>query len=171
MKNPIKKLKKSVQITRKKKLVAIPLVLTVLIVGFAFINKNPCSGCVYSQDGINITGKEYNDLLQARQIFYKYNNKNISEESIKSELIKELVNHKKVVTYALNNNIKVTDPEIESLYQARIQQNSNEEKLLQKVKNMYGYSKTDYKKVLERDILWEKVQSNLDIPLTDWLLR
>lgn len=156
---------------KKNKLLISSLVVIILGSSIVYVRLKSCSDCVYSKDDINITENEYEDLLKTRQVFYKYNNQNINEESLKSELINELVNQKKVEAYAANNNIKVTESEIDALYDERIKQNSNEEQLLQKINDMYGYSKADYKKILEKDIMIEKVQSALGVPLSDWLSK
>lgn len=134
-----------------------------------FIKNTSCKNCVVNENGIKITSSELSNAIKSRETFYKFNNQEISADTLKNDVLKQLKNEKRVQKYAKENNIKATEQEINSLYNERVKQNGNEDALLKKVNDLYGFTKKQYLEVLEKDVLREKVQEKLDIPISDWL--
>ena len=73
------------------------------------------------------------------------------------------------VELAQDKNITVSENEVDALYKDRITQSQSEEALLLIIRDMYGLNKSDYRNVLRQDILQEKVQASINMPLADWL--
>lgn len=128
-----------------------------------------CNDCAYDDNGIEVKSSELNSALSVRKKFYAYSNQQYSEEVVKSEALAELISKKKIARYAEDNNISVSNIEVDVLYQERVKIFDSEEKLLEQIKIMYDYDKKAYKDLLYHDILSEKVQEKLNIPLSDWL--
>jgi parvulin-like peptidyl-prolyl isomerase len=140
-------------------------------VGIYFINSAKCKDCVFNQDGIKITNSELNEAVKARETFYKYNKQEISADILETDVLKQLKDEKRIQKYAKENNVKVSQSEVDDLYQERVRQNKSEEELLAKIKQLYGYTKEEYQKVLEYDVLRAKVQTKVNEPLAEWLSK
>lgn len=169
MKLPKNRLKNLFKHLGKNKILVGLGVLLILISSIVYIGTRRCNECVYSKDGINISNNEYSQALKVKETFYKFNNQGLDNDTIKKDTLKELVDKKKIENYARENNIKVSNDEISTLYKERIKQNKDEDELLKKVNNMYGFTKSDYQDVLRQDILKDKVQEKLGVPLAEWL--
>jgi len=145
------------------------ILISVALYLIIFTDKVICKDCVLNEGQIQIKNDQFNSALRSKEIFFKYNNQSVDQNQVREETLKELKNQQRVENYAKNKNIKVTDSEVDKLYEDRIKLSGSEEELLKKVRDLYGFEKADYKKVLRQDILQEKVQQALGIPLTDWL--
>lgn len=128
-----------------------------------------CRNCVLNEGPVKISKSELDDALDIKQAFYKYSDSEFDVEKARQETLQQLANQKRIENYANSKNIKVTKAELDDLYKSRIQQSGSEDQLLSKVKSMYGLSKNDYQNVLRQDILSEKVQASLGVPLSEWL--
>lgn len=152
------KIKNNLGLKSKRKIVYIlTLVLISGSVYFFIYNRDKCAECVYRNGDIKVTKSELDKALKTRLTFYSFNKQTINEEQLRSEALNELKMNKEIYAKAEKNNISVTQTDVDALYQERIKQNESEVKLLEKVNNLYGYSKEDYLKVLELDILREKL--------------
>lgn len=134
-----------------------------------FINSNSCRDCILNENGIKITNSELNSAVKSRETFYRFNKQEINSESIKNDALKQLKDEKKIEKYASENSIKATEQEIDALYKERVKQNGDEDALLKKVNDLYGFTKKQYLEVLKKDVLREKVQEKIGMPLADWL--
>lgn len=146
-------------------MVLLPLVLYLLV----FTDRVICKDCVLDEGSIHVKKDQLDSALRAKEIFYKFNNQTVDQNKVREETLRELKNQQRVEDYAKSKNIKVNDEEVDGLYAERVKLSGSEDELLKKVKDLYGFDKNDYKKVLRQDILQEKVQQVLGIPLTDWL--
>ena len=145
------------------------ILFSVALYLLVFTDKVICKDCVLDEGSIQVKKDQLDSALRAKEIFYKFNNQTVDQNQVREETLKELKNQQRVEDYAKNKNIKVNDEEVDGLYAERVKLSGSEDELLKKVKDLYGFDKNDYKKVLRQDILQEKVQQVLGIPLTDWL--
>ena len=154
-----------------KQKVAVGIVAVILVSGGAYtlLNFNKCNQCVYNKNDIKVTIGEFNKAYGAKQNFYAYSNQSVDSEILKRDTLDELKMSKKIERYANSNKIKVSDQEINLLYQERVSQNKTEKQLLDKVKTMYGFTKDEYLQVLKNDLLRSKVEQYIDQPLGEWL--
>ena len=130
-----------------------------------------CNSCVVNENGIRIKQAELDYALSVRQSFYAFSKQNVAKEILEADALKDLRDKKRVQNYAKEKNIKVSEKEVDSLYQQRVSTEKSEQDLLSKVKEMYGISKAQFKYVLRDDLLKEKVQESLGIPLAEWLRK
>lgn len=147
-------------------------VLILMITGlYLFTDELRCRDCVYSDGDIRVRSKDLNNEVTSRQKFYQYKNQTVNEEIFKNDALELLKIEQKIYAYANDKNINVSSSEVDALYQERIKQNQGEDNLLKLVRDMYGFNKDDYLNVLEKDILREKVQKDLGVPLSEWLKK
>lgn len=118
-----------------------------------------CRGCVYKEGSIKIKLSELDTSLKAQQNFYKYSDQVVNQETLKKDVLHQLVEEQKIMQKAKSAKIKVSDDEINELYKLRVQQIGSEEKLLAKIKEMYGYNKAQYLEVLRKDLIRDKLQT------------
>lgn len=155
---------------KPKLLLAISLAVVIPAATYYVYQRNSsCRGCIYNQNSIVITQTEYDQAYQSKQTFYEYSKQKIDENTLKKDVLDQLKAEKKIQKYAAENNITVSQSEIDSLYQERVRQNKSEEELLAKIKLLYGYTKEEYRKMLGYDVLRAKVQLKVNEPLTEWL--
>lgn len=117
-----------------------------------------CRDCAYQANGVIIRQNELEASMNVNRTFYAFNNQDVDMETLKKDTIEQLIKDKKIQKEANSKGIKVTEEEINQLYQFRITQNGSEEKLLKKIKDYYGYDKVQYLQVLKMDILRDKIQ-------------
>ena len=163
-KNQLKRLQ------RNKPLLAASVVLfSSFAYAYGFTDIIRCRDCAYRKGSVII--RNYNVTLEVNTMktFYTYTNQTYDVNTVTLDAIKRLVNDDKVKSYAKKNNITASKAEIDDLYNQRVGLAGTEADLLNKVKNMYGFGKQEYRKVLETDIIDEKVQNSLNTPLADWL--
>lgn len=146
-----------------KKKFTILIVITLLAITSSAIylldNVRKCRNCIYDYDGITITKKEYDEALKVRQTFYQYSNQKIETTITETDVKNQIIEEKRLLKLADENNIKVTSEEAEIIYQERVRQNGSEEELLEKIKNMYGFDKSAYLSTIRKELLIEKVLS------------
>lgn len=128
-----------------------------------------CRNCVLDKGSVKVSKSELNDAVAIKETFYRYSGSEYDAEKLRQEALKQLENQKRIENYANSKNIKVSKSELDDLYKSRTVQQGSEEQLLSKIKAMYGLSKSEYQDVLRQDILSEKVQSSLGVPLSEWL--
>ena len=88
-----------------------------------------------------------------------------------------MINDTLVKNYAQEHTISVTDTEIQNRYVqvvAGYNRNNNvtkreDEAFLSKIKEMYGTDKETYLTQIQMDILKEKVQAYVKMPLMQWI--
>lgn len=120
-------------------------------------------------NGDSVLKSEFDKKVTFSKNFYTYKKQDLNNYStLEKDILDKLIEDKLIKQYAKNNNISVTDKEILTLYTQKTSKTS-EDKLLQQLKDMYDMEKQDYLEVLRKDILREKVQAAVKMPLLTWL--
>lgn len=97
--------------------------------------------------------------------------------SLEKDTMENLIEETLIRNFAKENKITVMEGEISDRFQTvlegfnRRENATGEEKFLAKIKEMYGLDKSGYMKQVEMDILKEKVQSKVGMPLASWLAK
>ncbi len=84
-------------------------------------------------------------------------------------VLSELVQQELIGKYAKENNISVSQGEINTRYESAYKSVGTEEQYLEKLKNLQGITKENVLELIREDILKEKVQKSLKTPLEVWL--
>ncbi len=110
--------------------------------------------------------------------FYKIQNKKIPDSNIiKQNITNDLINDELISKYAAKHNITVSGSEIDNRYQLNVGVYNSHNNIpdasagafLVQIDKLYGMGKDEYIENLRMDILKEKVQESVGIPLTIWL--
>ena len=162
--------KKHLKAVRNPYLITASLVI-VGYVAYAFIFTDivVCRNCIVNDGAVKIHKSELDSATEANEKFYKFNGQPYDKDALRQETTKQLINQKLIDNYAQDKNITVSENEVDALYKDRITQSQSEEALLLIIRDMYGLNKSDYRNVLRQDILQEKVQASINMPLADWL--
>lgn len=117
-----------------------------------------------------IKREDFEKEMAKRKNFYVWAKQDVSLSSLENDVIETMIDFELVRQYAQPKSITVSDKDVNKRFNDLVQGSGEpEEKLLNKISQMYGMNKSDYLEVLRKDILKEKVQENLGIPLGDWL--
>ncbi len=118
---------------------------------------------------VSINKKELQTESSRLYNFYVYSKQtNINKVQIEKDSLNRLIEDKIVEIYAGRNHITVSEEEVAQRYK-QILQTKTESALLSQLNQMYGMNKNDYLQVLKTDILREKVQKAVGIPLSKWI--
>ena len=128
-------------------------------------------------NGHLIQRSSYQNKLTQTNNFYGFSKQDSSLTApVKNDTVDGLVDEQLVEKYAKDHKITVTDEAVLSQYRVvvkayNIRNNIKEDdsQFLAKIKEMYGQSKNDYLEVVRMDILKEKVQGAVKMPLAQWL--
>ena len=142
-----------------------------LIYAFAFTDVIHCRKCAFKEGPIIVRTSDLELALSKRESFYRYSNQSYDKATLIKDVLTNLKNEERLKKYAKDHNIYVNKDNLDELYKERVKQSGSEDELLHKIKEMYGINKQEYNKVLEMDLLKEKVQQALGVPLTEWLSR
>lgn len=146
-------------------------VVLVIIVIVLVVTKNPEieSEAVVSVNGETVSQSDVDQELTRLKQFYASQNQKIQQsETLEADTIEKLIEKKLLTQYANDQNITVSDDEIEKRYRDVLKLKSEKE-LLDELENMYGIGKEEYFEVLYLDILREKVQEKADKPYAEWV--
>lgn len=155
-------------------------VILIVLFGLAFVvflyffvknfpEKNPLLPKAATVNGITVTKDELNKKLYFTKNFYEFSKQNLTNyPTLEKDALERLIEDKLVEDYAKKHNITVSEEEVLALYKQKLA-NKTESELLAQLKNMYGMEKSDYLLVLKNDILREKVQAAIKMPLATWL--
>lgn len=131
--------------------------------------------------GVNqkgISREDYQKNLEATKNFFSRMNQAVSSPSaLENDTLDKMIDESLITQYAEEHQLAVSDAEIANRYASVVAGFNRQNKLtdpsdrafLDKIKEMYGSNKTDYLKLLKTDILKEKVQASVKMPLSDWL--
>lgn len=134
---------------------------------------------VASVNGVAIKKQDFEKKLEEKNKFFEYSKQKISEDTAGKDILEKLIDEKLIENYAKDYKITVSEAEISSRYQIVIE-NFNKTNnydtqddllFLAKIKEMYGIGKNDYLNSIKWDILKEKVQAEVKMPLSDWLAQ
>lgn len=128
-----------------------------------------CRDCAFNSNGIVIKNSEIQAVVRAKETFYSFNNQKVDKDTLSRDVLEELKLNKTIENYAKSKDITVSDEELNTIYQERVKQNTNEEALLKRINDLYGFGKAQYLEVLKIDILRSKVESSLGKPLDSLL--
>lgn len=127
---------------------------------------------------LSIKKIDFNNKISEKEKFYASKNQKFDEETLEKDVLENLKKVAILSFYAEKNNILVSVQEIEKRYEAIVlaynARNKIKEKddsqYLKKIEELYGMDKASYLEVIREDILREKVQNSLKMPLNDWLV-
>ena len=144
------------------------VVISALFVMFTNLSKNQ-SNQTAAPTVITIKNSELDAQVKRMETFYKFSNQDLKNyPTLQKDQLEILIENKIIENYASLHNITVSDSEVSGLYKQKIAKNG-EEALLNQLNQMYGMGKQDYLEVLRMDLLKEKVQTAVKMPLADWL--
>lgn len=103
------------------------------------------------------------------EYFFKQSEQDYTRAELEAEVADRLVNRYIVSMYAQENEIVITDQEIDDYYQTRVESFGSEEELLEALYSLYGITKEQYLEELTYDLLRNAVVPTLDEPYEDWL--
>lgn len=116
-----------------------------------------------------ILRSDYEKELARTKHFFVWARQDISKlPSLDHDVLERMIEMKLVSQYARKNKITVSQKEIEDGYRAGLGKKSEAE-YLATIREMYGMEKGDYLQKLSEDLLKEKVQMELKMPLSSWL--
>lgn len=131
-----------------------------------------------SVNNIKIDQVDLQKKLDQAKTFFEYKNQDVSKmSSLEKDVMENLTDENLINQYAKKNGIKVTDSEVLRRYDLIVKgynKNNNiasgDTAFLLKIKEMYGIDKNIYLDQVRGEILKEKVQMKVKIPIKDWLL-
>jgi hypothetical protein len=153
------------------------IILLVLIVIFRGKSINKADYLVLVNKG-GVLKTDYNKKVEETVNFYKWNKQDTAQlTSLQKDVLSKLVDASLINQYAKKNKIIVSDDEIKTRYEQSVTGYNRRNKIagkgdqdfLAKLKEMYGTNKDDYLQTLKEDILREKVQTSVNMPLGKWL--
>jgi len=153
-------------------------VVTFIILLAKNISSNPGTQSIASVNNNTISKSVYQKRLAETESFYKWGDQNVKNiSSLKGDVLDKLIDEEIIKDYAEKNKITVTANEIENRYKqvvAGYNKNNSitgggDSAFLTKIKDMYGTQKEDYLQQLAYDILRDKVQTAVKMPITKWL--
>lgn len=169
-------------------LIILPIILILLgfyrLAGFN-VTRTPQSDTktsIASVNGITIKRLDFEKKLEEQNNFFEYSKQKISEktaETAEKDVLEKMIDEKLIENYAKDHKITASQGEISFRYQ-RVVENFNkgnnykaddDSLFLAKIKEMYGEKKEDYLEIIRMDILKEKVQGAVKIPLANWLTK
>lgn len=133
---------------------------------------------IASVNNTGISKSVYQKRLAQTESFYQWNKQDTSKiSSLNGDVLDALIDEQIVRDYAEKKKITVKTSEVESRYKqvvAGYNQNNGitgvgDSAFLLKIKEMYGTQKEDYVQQLAYDILRDKVQTAVKMPLAQWL--
>ena len=125
-----------------------------------------------------ITRADFQEKLHETTKFFEATKQDISKiPSFNSDVLNNMIDEKLISEYAQSNNIKASDSEVLNRYDLVVRgynghnniTGGEDTQFLFKIKEMYGTDKNTYLEEVKNDILKEKVQIAVKMPLKDWL--
>ena len=101
--------------------------------------------------------------------FYAANEQTVDESTLRTNTLNNMIDQAIIAQYAQANEITVPDEDIQRVMSARIEQYGSGQKLSAEITRLYGISLERYTTNLRDDLLREKVQSSVNLPLSEWL--
>lgn len=169
----------------KKVLIGVLIVILVIGAGYYF-NGHPIrvypkfdpAKYIAGVDYQGITREDFNKRVDTTKNFFEWSNQNLKElPSLSKDVLDKMINESLVAQYAKDHKIKVDDVEVEGRYEGVIKTYNRQKKIkgesdtefLAAIKSMYGTEKSDYMAQLREEILEQKVQLAVKMPLAKWL--
>lgn len=161
----------------KKIIVVIVIIVLLIILLLKFIETSNKNDYAAKVNGIDISKTTYNKEVEKTEKFFKWAKQDIQPTSLQKDTVEKLINESLISQYAESKNITVSDEEITVRYNKVVSgfnarnkiTGEKDDKFLSKIKEMYAMNKDDYLKQVEMDILKEKVQADVKMPLVKWL--
>ena len=164
----------------KKVIIAMVLIGVSLLVGVRISMKKNVDKPkdITSVNNKGISKAEYEKKVEEAISFFKWQKQDISQIStLQKDALDRLVDESLISQYAEKNKISVSEGEVNSRYEQAVAGYNRRSKIagggdsafLSKIKEMYGNVKSDYLLTLKMDILKEKVQAAVKMPLAQWL--
>lgn len=148
------------------------------IIVYSQLTKNSNNSSVLVMvNGQAITNTDLQQELLISNNFFKFNSQKINEAVLKKNILDKMIDDYLINQYAVKQGIKVTDAEIIQRYNTNVavyNKNNNlktqgDSAFLAKIQQMYGLDKNEYFANLKSDILREKIQKSMSIPVVQWL--
>ena len=162
---------------KQKKLILasiVSIVILLFVVAVIYFNRqtedsNPCDSKtgVALVNGNCVLKEAFNVNLKRAEMIA--NNASESAKKSREEIIAELVDAEIIDEYAKENNITVSEFELQDKYTKAYQSLGSEEEYLKKIQELQGIGKSEVLELIRQDILKEKVQKSLGTPIENWL--
>jgi hypothetical protein len=118
---------------------------------------------------IIVSEAQLQEEIDHKNTFYKSQNNGVDQQTLRSDATRQLAGDSLVYDYAKVHAITVTQSEIDTAYQQRVDTAGSEQQLLHQLDHQYGITEEQYRSNISLDILKGKVQSMLGKPLNTWL--
>ena len=158
----------------KKKLYAygLPIVSVILIIvlsysGYHYLQRTQSVARVSST---YIDSDTYTKRVENRQTFLQAQSQASNPDAVSQDILNLMIDEVLIEKYAKNNDIPVTQAEVDARYQ-QLADTYGEAELENRLEELYGpRGISNYSEVIRADILRDKVQDELtDTPLREWL--
>jgi len=160
----------------------IPILFVILFLAFIesigpSVNKNVS---VAQVNGVGIQKQAYEKKVQESETFFKWQKQDTAGlTTLQKDAVDALVDESLINQYATQHKISVSESEVNERYLQTVagyNRRSNiagteDTDFLAKIKEMYGIEKSDYLLTLKEDIVKERVQVDVGIPLAQWILE
>ena len=162
---------------KNKKVILLILILLVVGIWF-FVWYLPNLGVAARVNGVAITKAVLDQNVRQAENMYKWQKQEVPNTgTLRENVLSDLINDTLVSQYASSHNIKVSESEINNRYLLTVGvfndhnnvPGSSDNAFLARIREMYGIDKNQYLKIIRMDILNEKVQTGVGMPLAIWL--
>lgn len=124
-------------------------------------------------NGVEIKREDYQTLFAQQQNFHKWNGENILDASISAQIKKEsldsLIERSIMEQYAQKEGINVSDDELLDHYNKASSSFGTENLYLAKIAQIYGIDKSQLLYKMRGDILKQKIETKVGLPIESWL--
>lgn len=120
-------------------------------------------------DGTYIYQSEYEDKLTQRLDFLEGRGQESADEAIERDVIGNMIDATLIENYADRNGIIVEESDIDRQVQSSIE-SLGEEEFRKRLDDLYAEDADErYRQVVRADLIREKVEQDLEQPLSEWL--
>ena len=154
-----------------KKRYLLVLVITIIAVAILLLllNWNKTKNLDNTYPAITIKRDDIEKEINSTTHYYSFQHQNFKDyPTLESDAKTRVIDNAIIRNFSDTHNIKATSNEVNERYAQKIQ-SDGEQKLLQRIYDMYKISKEDYLEILTMDILREKVQQSVGKSLPTWL--
>jgi hypothetical protein len=150
---------------KKDILIALGILLVGGIIAFVILHKSTPNGPT-----LVISAQDAKEAQAQHEYFANWLSSHEPQNKTYDEQ-KELVDETIITNYAKTHNIVVSDTELQAAYQKAVASVGSEKAYVDKMKAIRGFDKAMILDKLTIDLLKEKIQSKVDMPIAAWLAQ
>lgn len=145
-------------------------IVLLVVLSYIVYHHSQRSQSIARVNGAYIQSDTYTERIENRQTFLEAQSQMASPDAISQDVLNLMIDEALISQYAKDNDISVTQAEIDAHYQQLVS-TYGEAELEGRLEELYGpRGISNYNEVIRADILRDKVQASLaDISLRDWL--